>query len=68
MGTNFADKVEIANVTEIRESERALLVRIDGHEHWIPKSHVHDDSECYKEGDTGTIVVSSWIAKERGLE
>lgn len=67
MGTNFDDKVEFPGTVAIRESPAALLCRIDGDNHWIPKSHIHDDSEVYKEGDTGTLIISEWIAKAKGL-
>jgi len=50
----------------IGESEKALLVEMDGEEEWIPKDHIHDDSECYKKGTTGTLVVSQWLAQQRG--
>lgn len=50
-----------------KETDRALLVEIDGEEHWIPKSQILDDSEVYEEGGEGVLVVTTWIAKQKGL-
>lgn len=51
----------------LRETEAALLIRIDGAEHWIPKSQISDDSEIWKQGDKGMLVVTEWIATQKGL-
>ena len=61
------EKVEIQNVTVAHETDNALLVIIDGEKLWIPKSHIDDDSEVYKKDTEGTLVISEWIAKEKGL-
>lgn len=50
----------------IRESEKAILVRIDDKETWIPKSVVHDDSDVWKKDDEGKIVVKLWWAEKNG--
>lgn len=52
-----------------RATPKALLVEIDGDEHWIPKSQIHDDSEVYDadENSEGTLVITEWIAKQKGL-
>lgn len=50
----------------IRESEKAILVRIGDKETWIPKSVVHDDSEVWKKDDDGKIVVKLWWAEKNG--
>lgn len=62
--------VEFENAKCIRETDMALLVRIDaGKEVWFPKSHVDDASEVFDEDDNseGTLVVSEWIAMQKGL-
>lgn len=59
--------VSIANVECTSETERAILVMIEGTEHWVPKSQLHDDSEVYSKRDCGKLVMSKWIAKQRGL-
>ncbi len=51
----------------LRETDAALLVEIDGEEHWLPKSCVADHSEVFEEGDDGILVVAEWVAKDRGL-
>lgn len=49
-----------------RATEKALLVLIDGKETWVPQSVVHDDSEVWKVGDEGTLVVKQWWAEKNG--
>lgn len=62
-------KVEFDDCKVIRESASgaAILCLIDGEEHWIPQSQVHDDSEIWKPGDEGKLVITEWIALEKGL-
>ncbi len=49
------------------ETSKAILVEFEGERMWIPKSMVHDDSEVYAQGHTGTLIVSRWIAEQKGL-
>lgn len=66
--TDFRDKVSIDDVVVVRETPKALLVRFDdGEERWIPQSQVDDDSEVYKDGDEGTIIISEWWASKEGI-
>lgn len=52
----------------VRRTEKALLVRFgDGEEVWIPQSQISDDSEVYGEGHEGTLVVTRFIAEQKGL-
>lgn len=34
---------------------------------WVPKSLIHDDSEVYKAGTDGKLVVARWFAEREGL-
>ena len=51
----------------IKETDKALLCDIEGEEMWIPKSVIDDDSEVYKEDDEGTLIISDWFARKKGL-
>jgi len=51
----------------LRATDKALLCLIDGEEVWVPQSQIDDDSEVWRAGDEGHLVVSSWWAQERGL-
>jgi hypothetical protein len=62
-----APTAEFEGVVCVRATDAAILVRIDGEEHWIPQSQVSDDSEVWQEGDEGRLVVSQWIAMQKGL-
>jgi len=64
---NFSDKVSFEDVRALKDSGKALLCLIGEEKVWIPHSHIHDDSEVYEEGHEGTLIVSEWIATEKGL-
>lgn len=64
---------EIEKCKAIRSTKRALLVdsdffesNEDKREIWIPQSQIHEDSEVYKNGDEGKLVVVEWFAEKRG--
>jgi hypothetical protein len=64
----------------LRETDRAILVQMKGEDRpdtggfaseceiWIPKSVLHDDSEVYEKGGTGTVIVFAWYAEKEGLD
>lgn len=58
---------EFENVKCIKETSAALLCVIDGEEIWIPQSQVDDASEVFSVGDEGRLVVTEWIAIQKGL-
>ena len=63
-------KVEFENCYCNGETAKAIHVfgasdNDDGN--WIPKSVVHDDSEVYKQGDEGKLVLEEWFALKEGL-
>lgn len=45
-----------------RETAKAILVEVNGEDVWIPLSQVTD-----RDDDAGTITMTAWIAKEKGL-
>lgn len=60
--------VEIPDCFADRETDAAMLVLLANDEEiWIPKSHVDDASEVYKAGHNGTLVITKWIAEQKGL-
>jgi hypothetical protein len=51
----------------VRATDKALLLRIDGEEYWIPLSQIAGPDD-YDEGDEDcTVSVTEWIAREKGL-
>ena len=38
-----------------------------GDEKWVPKSVIHDDSEIWKAGQAGRLVVLGWWAEKEKL-
>jgi len=62
------DVVSFDQCRAIAETDAAILVDIPGHgKVWIPKSQVDDDSEVYEDGTDGTLVITEWMAIEKGL-
>jgi len=66
--------VSINDVRAIRKYENpktgavSMLCGIpDYGEMWIPYSQIHDDSEVYIEGHVGKLVITRWIAEQKGL-
>lgn len=52
----------------VAETIKGLLVAMsDGAQVWWPKSQIHEDSEVYKMGTDGKLVVTEWIAEQKGL-
>lgn len=64
---SFRDKAEFDGVSSSAETTQAVLCKIDGKDLWIPKSQIDDDSEVWENNQDGTLVVSQWIAEQKGL-
>lgn len=63
--------LKIASCSVISATSAAVLVRIEGYEGgnvWIPQSQIHDDSEVSKLGDEGDLIITQWIAEQKGIE
>lgn len=61
------------NATCIRDTAKAFLIAAKDEngrpvEFWVPKSQVHDESEVYDLGHTGTIVMKDWWAENFDAE
>lgn len=63
----FRESVTIEGVTALRATEAALLVEIDGAQVWIPQSQIDDESEVWEPGQEGDLIVSKWIADQKGF-
>ena len=67
--------VEIEGVRAISETDKGLLVKVKSlktgevREVWLPKSHIHDDSEVYNAGTNaeGSLVIPLWLAENERL-
>jgi len=61
------NKVYFEDCRAIAQSVLGVLVHIDGVDRWVPQSQIDDDSEIWRNGDEGTLVVSRWWAEKAGL-
>lgn len=64
---DFREKAIFEDVKVVDISDLAIRVDIEGKLLWIPNSQVDDDSEVWKSGDQGMLVISEWIANQKGL-
>jgi hypothetical protein len=63
------EKVNLGHARCIVQTPDAIQVQIDGEKtpRWIPQSQVHDDSDVYKLGTEGNLIVTLWWAEQKGL-
>lgn len=56
------------DVEVIRETDAAILCDVGNDEPvWIPKSQISDESEVYKAGQAGTLLVAEWLALDKRM-
>lgn len=48
----------------LHETAKAMLVKIDENQFWIPLSQIDKDESDW---DAGVLMVSEWFAKKEGL-
>ena len=59
--------IDFEDVVCNRETDKAIRVKIDGEEYWIPKSQISEDSEVFKDESEGTLIITEWIAEKKEL-
>jgi hypothetical protein len=65
LGNAFRDKYEVDAIS-VAETSSAILVRTEHGEDWVPKSQIDDDSEVFEKDQEGKLIVSQWIATQKG--
>ena len=65
--SNYEGYVEFEDIECHHDSEKAILVNIYGDDVWIPKWAIHDDSETYKKGTSGNLIIAEKVAIEKEL-
>jgi hypothetical protein len=60
--------VNIGEVETVRSTEKAILVSDGDEDHWIPKAAIHEDSEVWKDDQSGDLVVHDWFARKKGWD
>jgi hypothetical protein len=59
--------VSYPNVECWKETDKAIFVFVLDQFLWIPKGQISEDSEVWKEGDLGKLVITRWIAIQKKL-
>ena len=65
--TEHKELVEIDDCVCSIATSKAILVACEGEEAWVPTSQIHDDSEVYKPGTAGVLVIPRWVAEMKEL-
>ena len=61
MSDDFVD-IDIDEL--VKETDEAILIRIEDEETWLPKSQCEDWPD---EGEAGVVIMKEWIAIEKDL-
>lgn len=67
MSDDSHDTVFVPVEKVLAETERAILIKTEEGEAWIPLSQIDDESEVWKKGDTGTLAIKRWLAEKNDL-
>lgn len=63
----MSEMIEIEECRLIHQTYKAGLFEVDGEEVWIPWSQVDEGCELEFNGDEGTLIITEWIAEQKGL-
>lgn len=61
-----AEEIHSIEAFVLRHTAKAVLIRYDEEEIWLPRSQLIDDDELPQEGEA-RVKMTAWIAKEKGL-
>ena len=50
----------------LRHTLKAVLIKYEDEEIWLPRSQLFDEEDLPQEGEA-TVKITAWIAKEKGL-
>lgn len=64
---NDDETFEVDDCEAIHETEKAVLIKLDDEEWWVPRSVICEDSEVANSGDEGTLTIKRWWAEKQGL-
>jgi hypothetical protein len=64
---SYDPQVQINEACLMTQSEKAGKFKIRGQIYWIPWSHIDEGSQPQKNGDSGFLIISEWIAREKGI-
>lgn len=57
----------VGPVVCVKDTGRALLVKFEGKETWVPRSQLNKvENEIWHARDEGMLVLPVWLAKEKG--
>ena len=68
MATEDVGTYLLVDIQVITQTGKAVLVRSMefNDEFWIPQSQIHEDSDVWKTGQEGDMLVTEWLAIQKG--
>ena len=57
----------LEDVKVLKETDKAILIDLDGEPVWVPKACIGEGSEVLVLGDEGTLLVAEWWAVKEGF-
>jgi hypothetical protein len=59
---------EIEDAICVKSTGRAILVEAPNFDEleWIPQNQIVNKYDFYEEGTSGTLIITEWLARERG--
>lgn len=69
LAATVAETCTFSGCTVEKDTGKAILVKCPDWEKplWIPKSQIDEDSEVYEADTAGDLVISQWLAEQKGL-
>jgi len=62
------EEIEVEVELVVAETEKALLLKVDGEDSWVPRSVIGRDSDELEKGDSGMVFVPQWFIESNGLD
>ena len=67
-GEYCGEYCKVEDVDAMANTDKAVLIFIEGERFWVPFSLIHPESEVKVKGDAGDLIVARWFARKEGFE
>ena len=61
-----AEEIYSCEAEILRQTMKAVLIKVDDEELWLPRSQLIDDEELPTQGEA-RVKMTAWLAKTKGL-
>ena len=60
--------VHLEDCTILKKTDKAVLIRYDGEQHWLPLSQVADADDLHEQTSGITVSITEWIAEQKNID